>query len=265
MKGLSSRGREKVEDVVESFFDKMIYRFLGYNPSNKRIEFFVKRPDESLLDLFIKALGHAPNEVEQDVAKKILKSSYNYFSSLREKTKGRVADKLESAISEASYEGRELDRNQISSIINEEMNKAKSHFNTIAATETTRAKNLGHAMLISRAAAAEGESDPNCYFVVKKDIHTCKHCLQNHLHPDGRPKVFKLSELRQGYLSKEERDSGECSLHGQHPNCRCRLVYIGKHFGFDKNNKITFVNFGYDEYGHQKSAYSSDGKDKKSS
>lgn len=260
MKGLSSRGREKIEETVESFFDKMIYRFLGYNPKNKKIEFFVKRPDESLLDLFIKSLNGIPNELEQDVAKKLLKSSYNYLSSLKEKTKGRIADKVEAVVSESSARGTSISSNEISGIIGEEMLKARNHFNTITTSETTRAKNLGHAMFITRVASAEGDSDPNCYFVVKKDIHTCKHCLQNHLHPDGRPRVFKLSELKMDYLSKEDRDAGACSLHGQHPSCRCRIVYIGKHFGFDKNNKITFINFGHDEYQYQKNGYSSEAK-----
>lgn len=255
--GLSSKGREKVEEVIESFFDKMIYKFLGYNPNNKRIEFFVKRPDESLLDLFVKSLNATPNEIEQDAAKKLLKSSYNYLSSLREKTKGKIADKVESAILEASAKGTSLSASDLNSILDDEMSKAKSHFNMITTSETTRAKNLGHAMFITRTAASEGDSDPNCYFVVKKDIHTCKHCLENHLHPDGKPKVFRLSELRQGYLSAEDRKAGECSLHGQHPHCRCRLVYIGKHFGFDQNNKITFINFGHDEFMHQKEIYSS--------
>lgn len=216
IKGLSSNGREKIEESVELFFDKMIYKLLGYNPNNKRIEFFVKRPDESILDLFIQSLGMPPNEIEQNAAKKLLKSSYGYLSSLREKTKTKIADAVDSAVSESSGS---INTSTISSIINDELSKAKSHFNTIAVSETTRAKNLGHAMLITRSAAAEGDEDPNCYFVVKQDIHTCKYCINNHLHPDGRPKVFKLSELKQGYLSKEERSAGECSLHGQHPNC----------------------------------------------
>lgn len=260
--GLSSKGIEKVEEIVESFFDKMIYRFLGHNPNSKKIEFFVKRPDETLLDLFINSLNGKPNEVEQDMAKRLLKSSYNYFAALREKTKGRVADKIQSALSEANLKGSGLTANELGSIISEEMDKAKSHFNMITTTESTRAKNLGHAMFITRTAAAEGDTDPNIYFVIKKDLHTCKFCINNHLHPDGRPKVFKLSELKQGYLSAEDRNNGDVSINGQHNNCRCRLVYIGKHFGFDKNNKISFIDFGHDEYAHQQSLYSDKGEAK---
>ncbi len=252
MKGLSSFGKERVEEAVGTLFDKLIYRLLGYNPNNKRIEFFVKRPDETLLDLYIKNLGGKPNEVELDVAKKVIKSSYGYLSALREKTKTSVSDKIEAHLNEAHLNGTVLSPKDIEKTIEDEMAKAKTHFGTIAVTETTRAKNIGNTMRITRMAAAEGEEDPNVYFVVKRDSHTCKFCINNHLLPDGTPKVFKLSQIKQGYLSYEDRKSGECSVHGQHPNCRCALAYIGKHFGF-KDGKLTFIGFGHDEHSFQNS------------
>lgn len=252
--GLSSSGREKIEGIVETFFDKMIYKLLGYNPNNKRIEFFVKRPEQNAVDLFLESLKTKPNENDLDLVKKMVKSGYGYLSALRDRTKTAIGDKIDAAIGNASMNNSIPNALEIQQIVGKELEKAKNHFNMIAVSETTRAKNLGNTMRISKMGAAEGEDDPNVFFIVKRDSHTCKWCLKNHLHPDGTPKVFKLSEVKQGYLDKGEKESGKVSIYGAHVRCRCQTAYVGKHFGF-RNGKLEFISFGHDEYKAQKEKY----------
>lgn len=80
--------------------------------------------------------------------------------------------------------------------------------------------------------------------------HNCNHCVNNHLHPDGTPKVFKLSEVSMDYLSAEDRKNGKVSVAGQHNFCRCFFAIIMPGFGF-KDGKLAWMGLGYDAYSEQ--------------
>ena len=104
-------------------------------------------------------------------------------------------------------------------------------------------------MDISRTASGAGEYDPSVYFVVVKDDRTCKECIRLHLMPDGvTPRIWKFSELKQGYHKRGEDNP---SAFGLHPHCRCTLTYLANGYGFDNRGWATYVARGHDQYSIQ--------------
>jgi very-short-patch-repair endonuclease len=231
---LSSTGRKRIYNHIENHFDKMIYDLLGQIPDkNKRIYFASKKPAYNLLNLFIEALGNRqPSAGEKDTARSLIDNAHNYISSLKEKTKSSIVERLNDLIEKGK--GR-AENKHLSNIISEEMDKAKTHLEMITGTEATRMRNTAVTKDIERVGRSMGIEDPYCYFTVVKDAKTCKHCINNHLMADKvTPKVFKLSEVKKSYLSTEERKSGEISTAGQHPHC-----FI------DRNTKVYTEHKGY--------------------
>ena len=136
---------------------------------------------------------------------------------LKIKTSNNIIQRLEGVAREARIGNDKIEQNQIDIIIKEELDKAQSALYTIAMSESTKARNLGMTMDISRAAAADDEKDPTVGFAVIRDNTTCPICIKLCLMSDGvTPKLFKLSELSAGYYVRGEQFP---SILGQHPHC----------------------------------------------
>jgi hypothetical protein len=126
------------------------------------------------------------------------------------------------------------------------MRKAGSHLNTILEAETSKYKNLGTVMDISRVAASANEKDPSVFFVMVRDNVTCSECIRLHCMPDGiTPRVWKLSELSASY---GKRGDTAPSMINRHPHCRCQITYLSEGFGFNKHGKVTYHREGFDAY-----------------
>lgn len=253
MKGLTPDKRKVIESTVEELFNKLVHGFVGVKPKSKKMIFTTKTPDETLAHLYVKGLQNkTPSRMKKNIAKNMLKTTMGYITSLRDKTKSNVVDKIDSLIKESQMSGEDIDVIKISEALDAEMGKAKRHFKTIAETEATKIRNTSVAMNIMDVSASIGVDDPTVFFVVVRDGSTCKWCIDNHLLPDKvTPKVFKMSEVKTSYLSKEERENGSVSLSGAHPHCRCSLVICNPGFGF-KGGKIAWIGLGHDEYKKQR-------------
>jgi ribosomal protein L31 len=221
MKNLKQDTRNSIEKTVDRLFDRLSYYFLGFVPKRgKKIYFFTEKPQTTLANLFVQAMrNRSPNEIEKEAAKGLLKTASKFIESLKEKTANNIIDKIDALHKESHLKQKDVNISEIKDILNTEMSKAKSHFKMIAETESTKTRNTGIAMDIAKINTELGIQDPLVAFSVVRDNVTCKHCLSNHLHPDGTPKVFRLSEVKQSYLSSEDRKSGEVSVCGQHPHC----------------------------------------------
>lgn len=244
-----------IEQVVDDAFEKTARDMLGYIPGDqkKTIIFASKRPSHTLADLFVKSMrDHAPSSLERDTLKGLIRIAYNFIAGLKERTKASVVSKVDAIVRESSHDGGRAKAADIQKAIEEEMSKARSHMKTIAEAEGTKSRNMGAAMDIIKVGASIGNPDPNCFFIVKRDEFTCKHCINNHLNPDGTPKVFKLSEIATSYLSSDDRKAGKVSCAGQHPNCRCSLSILAPGWGF-KDGKVAWVGIGHDELVKQRS------------
>jgi hypothetical protein len=253
MIGISSSGKEQIAAVVEDMFDNIALQFVGDIPKlkNKKKLVISSKRNFGLAQLFVQAMQNkTPNEIEQDVLKSLLESAYGYVESLKNRTKSNVTERIDGVIREAKLNDRKPDEQEIRAILAEELNKARSHMKAIAESEATKLRNLGTMMDISRVASSLGDEDPTVFFVVVKDGVTCKECVRLHLMPDQiTPRLWKFSELKQGYHKRGESNP---SAFGLHPHCRCTLTYLSAGFGFDMHGKVSSQSEDYSSYKKQR-------------
>jgi hypothetical protein len=252
MFGISSSGKDAINRVVEDIFDKIALQLIGDIPKlkYKKLLLISSKPNFGLAHLFIQAMANrTPHAIEQDALKSLLESSFGYIESLKSRTRSNVTERVDGLVKEAKARDQKVDESLLQAIIQEELAKAKSHLKAIVESESTKLRNVGSAMDISRVAASVGDDDPTVFFVVVKDNKTCEECKRLHLNPDGTPKVWRFSELKQGY---HKRGEDAPSAFGLHPHCRCTLTYLSKGFGFDKKGKVTFKSQTHDEYTRQR-------------
>lgn len=253
MIGISSTGKEKIAAAIEEMFDRMALKFLGEVPrfKNKKLIAISTKPQFSLMHLFVAAMKNKPlNAVEKDVLKGVLDTAYGYVDSLKSKTQSNVVDRIDAAVKEAKVKGQTLTDSHVQSMIDEEMDKAKSHMMAIAQSEGTKARNMGVAMDIARVAADLNDPDPTVFFVIVRDGKTCNDCMRLHMMDDGvTPRLWKLSELKQSY---GKRGDSVPSIVNRHPHCRCQLTYLSKGFGFNAKGYITYKKADYDAFKDQR-------------
>jgi hypothetical protein len=253
MIGISSSSKEKIAAVVEDMFDNIALHFIGDIPRlrNKKMLVISSKPNLGLSHLFVQAMANrTPNSIEKDVLKSLLESAFNYIESLKQRTKSNVTERIDGLIRESKLQNRKPDEREIQDILADELQKSKSHLKAIAESEATKLRNLGTMMDITRVAASIGDNDPTVFFVVVKDGATCKECIRLHLLPDQvTPRLWKFSELKQGYHKRGEENP---SAFGLHPHCRCTLTYLSEGFGFDVHGKVSYKREDYNAYARQR-------------
>jgi hypothetical protein len=253
MIGLSSTSKDAIAQIVEDMFDRIALQFIGDIPKlkNKKNLVISSSRNMGLSHLFVQAMqNRTPNPIEADVLKSLLESAFGYIDSLKGRTRSNVTERIDGLVREAKLRNQEVSQAAIDDILAEELQKAKSHMTAIAESEATKLRNLGTMMDISRVAANLGDDDPTVFFVVVKDKSTCKECVRLHLMPDEvTPRLWKFSELKQGYHKRSENNP---SAFGLHPHCRCTLTYLSKGFGFDRAGKLTYRSEDYSAFAHQR-------------
>lgn len=255
MFGVSSASKEAINKIVEDIFDRIALGLIGDIPrlKHKKLLLISSQPNYGLANLFVQSMGNKTlNPIEADALKSLLESSHGYLESLKNRTRSNVTERIDGAIKEAQLRKEKIGQEIVQFVVEEEMEKAKAHLKTIVESESTKLRNVGSLMDISRVAASISDQDPNVFFVVVKDGSTCKECLRLHLMPDGvTPRVWKLSELKQSY---HKRGSDQPSAFGLHPHCRCTLTYLTKGFGFSANGLLKYISADYDAYSTQRTA-----------
>ena len=252
MFGISSSGKDQIASIVERMFDSIALQFIGDIPKLKHAKSIIisSKRNFGLADLFVQAMyNKTPNEIEADMLKSLLNSAFGYIDSLKSKTQSNVTERIDGLVKEHKLRGDKPNEQDIQNILDEELQKAKSHMKTIAESESTKLRNLGTVADISRVAANLGDSDPTVYFVVIKDSKTCKECLRLHTVDGTTPRLWLFSELKQSY---HKRGEDKPSSFGLHPHCRCTLQYLAKSWGFDKQGKITYIGQNFDAYEDQR-------------
>lgn len=254
MQGISSGGKEAIGQKVEDLFDRIALEFIGDIPrlKNKKTIIISSKRNYGLADLFVQSMqNQSPNAVERDALKGLLNSAYDYVDSLKSKTRAVVTERIDGIVREAKLSDRKVTEQEVQAILDEELQRAKALLKAIAEAESTKLRNMGTLMDITRVSSSLDDSDPTVFFVVVKDGATCKECIRLHLMPDqNTPKLWKFSELKQGYHKRSENNP---SAFGLHPHCRCTLTYLAKGFGFE-NGRVTYVDEGHDAFGRQRQA-----------
>ena len=219
MLGISSKGKEAIGRVVDEMFDTIALRFLGHTPRTSRAKSLEITSSNSvtLPHLFIQGMGNkTPNEVEKDVLKSILESAHGYIEGAKNRAKSNITERVDGLAREARLKKIKLDEKDVQFVLDEEMKRSRAQVEAIIESEATKFRNLGNMMDISRVASNIGDNDPTVFFVVVRDGVTCKECLKLHLTASGDPRLWKFSELKQGYHKRGEENP---SAFGLHPHC----------------------------------------------
>jgi hypothetical protein len=253
MYGISSSAKEQITKLVDNLFDKTALRFLGNVPKlqQKKHMLIGFETPVNLANLFLETMGNRYlNNTEQDVLKSILSGAYSYIDILKNKTSNNIVQQIEGLAREARLTNEKLSQQALDKVVSDELEKARSGLETIAASESTKARNLGMATDIIKAAASTGDKDPIVGFAVIRDGSTCESCIRVCLMPDRvTPRLFRMSELSAGYF---KRGDSIPSILGQHPHCRCTLFMVPSDWGFDAKGHITFVGIGHNELEKQR-------------
>jgi hypothetical protein len=253
MIGVSGPTKETIGKIVDDLFDNIAIQLIGNIPRlrNKKLAIISMEHHFGLANLFVQAMQNkVPNAVEQDVLRGLLASTDGYIESLKSKTRTNITERIDGLVRENRIKKLKVSESDVKAVINDEMAKAKSHMETIVEQEASKLRNLGTMMSISRMASSVGDDDPTVFFVVVKDQTTCKECLRLHLMPDQvTPRLWKFSELKQGY---HKRGEDNASAFGLHPHCRCTLVYLSRGFGFDDMGKTSYQSEDFDAYSEQR-------------
>lgn len=255
MKGLSNDAVEAIERMISDRFDTIGMNFLGMIPKvtkTKRIVFSTAK--DSLTSLFLQALGSRdPNKEEEDTLKVILRIANGYVDALKSRTQARVVQSINAYVLDQNAKREPISLDQTKKIFREEMDKAGKHFKLIANSESNKATNMGTALQISKVGESNGEEDPTVFFVVTIDDVTGSEEFKLHLLPDRKtPRVWKLSEIGSEYHKKGDSNP---KFAGLHPNCRCKITYLAKGFGFDASGKVTYISSDHDEFENQRKEY----------
>lgn len=254
MHGISSQSKQQIDKVVSDLFDKTALRLLGPIPKlhHKKVTLLGFAEGITLATLFVQAMNNNwLNNVEQDVITGILGGAFGYIEALKSKTTSAISERIDGLAREARIAKEPIAETKLNEVIQEELGKAKSGMERIAASEATKTRNLGSLMTITKKAAEMGDKDPTVCFLVIKDNVTCKECLKIHLMPNGNPRLWKLSELSGGYHHRGEDFPSILLLH---PHCRCTMIMVPPGYGFDKKGFLTFVGLDHNELDKQRAA-----------
>ena len=255
MKGLSSEAAEVIEKMIGDKFDVIGMQFLGLVPKvskTKRIVFSTAK--NSLTSLFLQSLGtRDPSKEEEDTLKVILRIANGYVEALKERTQSRVIQNINAYIAEQNSKREPVSGKEAKKIMEDELDKAGKHFKLIANSESNKTTNIGTGLQIQKVGESNGEEDPTVFFIVTIDDVTGPEEFVLHLLPDRKtPRVWKLSEIGHEYHKKGDSNP---KFPGLHPNCRCKLTYLAKGFGFDEDGNVTYKGADWDELEHQRKEY----------
>lgn len=255
MKGLTQKGVRSLEKVIKGQFDSFSMRFIGIVPTpsaEKSIVFKTTR--NNIVSLFLQALqSRDPNSLEERTLKTLLRVANGYLNGLKERTTAKIVNDVDSYIRNQSQTKSPVSIKKVRDIMDREMDKAGKHLKMIANAESQKAINTGTALQISKVAKNQGQDDPTVIFLVTIDDKTGPEEFVLHLLPDGiTPRVWKLSEIGSEYHKIGDPNP---KLPGLHPNCRCKLSYLAKGFGFDKHGRVKYIDKNHDEYTSQRETH----------
>jgi hypothetical protein len=218
--GISSGLKEALGKVLDDLFDDMALKLLGQIPKYRGAKsiIFSTKPNETLAHLFVQSLGDKyPLPKEQEAMKSLVMNAEDYIESLRSKTKAKVIGGLDTFVMERRAKNIPIQPQDIHKKIILDLQSAGKQMKTIAAAETTKARNMGNAMDIAKIGQKTADPDPTVVFLTMKDNITCAECKRVHILPDGiTPRPFKLSEVKYDYHKKGEDSPSVCGLH---PHC----------------------------------------------
>lgn len=251
---MGSRAVKAIHKAVEDLFTRAKVRWLGREHGPKVMAFTAKpvghREDLSLggvFDASSRSEGFQPNE---DLRASLNRIAEGYLDAHCELAKVRTVHAVQAWLHDADAQGIETKPSTVlAGELAELMGQVTTDLKRLVETETTRATNVGTLDGIIKVNALAGIADPMVYFVVVRDANLCSECRRLHLRPDGKPRVYLMSEVGNAY---HKRGDETPKVGGLHPHCRCTMVALMPGYGFDSAGKVTYVGQDHNELESQR-------------
>lgn len=243
---VSKEQHDKIINLVERLFGRLKARFAGRLFRGPAIFFEIVQAEESLEDAYRHAgqVMYGPAFTpDEDTVQQVIDVASHYVDAEKHRTINRILAGVRAAQSEA----------EVKKVIKDAVGKATTYVSLLAVNETRTAQAHAERDGISLVAAGMGVDDPNVAFLGRYDSKTCKYCRAMYHREDNPavPRVYKLSQVNEGYFKPKEWDGTTPWRAPLHPHCRHIMTFVPPNFGFDKSGKITFVSYGYDAYDAQ--------------
>lgn len=240
--------RKAIETTINDLFYELKVRLLGRFFTGPKIYFEVLNSVNPLDTLegvynYTYAMLYGPGaKPSKKRAKKLAQITGNYIEAERLKT----INKIMVGIDEADTV------EEVQDAISTQMDKTTSYINKLVATEVRNTQANAEREGIEKIGASIGVDDPVVCKLGVVDPKLCDNCKKL-WHSDDNikvPKVYKLSQLKDGYNS-DHKNPKPTTL-ATHPHCRHVLTMVPPNFGFTDDGVITFKGFGYDIYEDQR-------------
>lgn len=251
--GLTPTAVKLINKAVDELFDRLHERVRGdkaWSHGGKRLRIAFKK-ENTLQGLFEAASKEEGVNPHVDVVKPLLNIASAYVDAVREKTKAKVVQGVQSFIQEAATKGVATNvETVLGGHLADVWKETTNDIKRIIETETTVVRNTGLMDGILRTNAMMGVEDPTVFFIIVRDGNACGECTRLHMLDDGvTPRVWKMSELGSGYHKKGDANP---KVGGLHPHCRCQLGTLMPGFGFNGAGRVSYIAPGHDEYAKQR-------------
>lgn len=231
---------KRVGEEIETTFERLRQRLFAGGDKQLRIGW---SPYEGLGGLYRAATEAAGGVAEKETEQGLLEIAEAYLDGV----KARLRSDVLAAIG-SSWKATEDEPQDLGTKLTELWGKATTEVERVVDTEAQRARQTGSLDGIVQSSAAMGVDDPTVFWVVMRDSSLCDECKRLHLRPDGKPRLWKLSEVSSEYHKKGEDRPSHAGLH---PHCRCTLTQLPPGFSFDNNGMVKWKAPGHDEYAAQ--------------
>jgi len=265
------------DQLIEELFQKTIMRLLGPQYVSKAFVFSVKGfdPQTTLGALYTHALSQNTanyKAIDWKTIETINSVAKGYLDVLKDKTKQEIMAAIDTNYHEADVKARIISvtpehylntdegqsiKDSVAQSIQFSLKKAKNGIDRIVGAESYTAQTMGAFDGIIDMSKNMGISDP---IIAKRGVLSnptrCKNCWQLWNLPGQSPipKVYKLSELKGGYMNPK---SPEPTLGPSHPSCTDTPIVMAPGFGFDESGKSVYKGYFKDgtpwnEWEHQR-------------
>lgn len=241
---LPDSSRNTITTAIDGIFERLRYKLLGpyYQPKAELPGRLTHDKILSLPGMYSSAYvaGGAENQPSFQSIKGLASVADTYIQAASERFKAKALAEIENQMATASLQSDYNFEQELNDALIELFDKAQGETKRILETEVQRAKTIGVNDSALEFMTQAGDEDGNVYALTRQDKFVCRYCRDFYLMPDGvTPKIYKLSELKAGYL---DRGNPEPNLPPVHPNCflggEARVITK------DGYKKLKYINIG---------------------
>lgn len=245
---LNDKQKKDIEFYINDLFNRLKARLLGRFFKGPSIYFEIVQsgdPIDTMEGIYRYTIGMmygSEAKIDFKRIKILAKITSNYLDAERLKTINNV---ILSAEQGSNYQ-------EVQDLVTQNINKALKYTSVVLNTEIKNIQAYAERSGIEQLGASIGVDDPVVCKLGVVDEKLCVNCKKLWHSKENLfiPKVYKLSELKDGYNKDYKNPVPTVSC--THPHCRHTLTMIPPNYGFDQRGNITFKNFGYDEYVDQR-------------